>query len=222
MSRDSLWRARSATAAAPRARQRLAAKRPGQKRERTSVPCLLLRRPLPKMQWLCELMLHARKRSVSCPVRRVEPSRMKLWRWFWFVSASLCLTSRTPYCLAQARLQDEKKQSILDSLPRPQSLNLEDLFKKIDKNDILAELRKLPPKEIEGIINKPGFLDALKKSSSVRPEWKAKLEGLSQDQAEELKKQLMSRLQAREPPSANGQKGAAGAKALVPAPPIPG
>jgi hypothetical protein len=150
---------------------------------------------------------------------------MKPWRWVWFVLASLSFTGSTPRCLAQRAFEDQK-QDIIANLPQPESLNLEDLFKKIDKqnlNAVLAGFQGLgfTPDKIRKLIDDPKLMEEAK--NSLSPQVQKQLQEIPKEQLRaELEKRLASGEQRGGSQLANRQSAGTDAKTLSPATPMLG
>src|SRR6266853_1327596 len=121
----------------------------------------------------------------------METQRMKSRPRGWPIFACLCVAWMAARCAAQPEILDKK--TLLEKLPLPQSLNLEDLFKKMDKQtlDTLASALKerFTPGEI-ALLNRRDLIDAAMKHLS--PERAKQLKDISPENFAELKRHIQS------------------------------
>lgn len=115
---------------------------------------------------------------------------MKSWPRGWLILACLGISCLAGRCLAQPQFPDDK-EDLIKQLPVPESLNLEDLFKKIDKQTLdatLADLEKrgFTREKIKALFNQPAVMEAARNlradSPVLTPEMRRRLQGMSLEQ----------------------------------------
>src|SRR5437899_3195564 len=104
---------------------------------RAPFTCLQSRTPPPKMQ---SVWRHLANAAMTRVLHRTETRRMKSWPCGWLILASLGISCLAGRCLAQP---PDDKRKLIEQLPVPQSLNLEHLFKKMDKQTLDTALAAL-------------------------------------------------------------------------------
>jgi hypothetical protein len=135
------------------------------------------------------ISVHLATAAMTWVLHRTETQRMKSWPCCWLILASLCVACLAGRCSAQSEFPDKK--TLLEQLPPPQSLNLENLFKKMDKRTLDAALAALEKQgftraDIKALLAKPGFMEEVKSlppnSALVPPEMKNRLQHMSEEQ----------------------------------------
>lgn|GEM_PF-2454304 len=133
--------------------------------------------------------VHLANAAMTRVLHRTETQPMKSWPCGWLILASLGIFCMAGRCLAQPQFPNEKKD-LIEQLPVPQSLNLEDLFKKMDKQKLLASLEKqgITSEQLEDLLKRPDLIEAAKKlgANGLRPEISKQLQEMTREEKNAL------------------------------------